>query len=254
MSRKQRKMTRSVKKAQGLERPPSSDKKPNFDTHWELDWFTPEGDQQLIINAMEDNDITLVQAPSGTGKSTTVLWKVLNDYRLRKCKQVYLIKNPTEAGDDQLGFLSGDKTSKLDAHIDVMKKIFWQFMTKEKFQNDMSAGNIVIDIPNYMLGATIDDAWIIIEEGQTMSPNTIKLLTERAGQNTKVVIVGDPKQSYSIKRRPDGLKDIVSRCTKDYNGYLISRYPGTVGYVRMSTDNNMRSDLSRFITEIYEEE
>ena len=253
MSRKQRKMTRSVKKDMGMERTPSSVKKPSLENHWNLDWFTPEGDQQLIINSMEDNNLTLIQAPSGTGKSTTVLWKALNDYRLGKCRKIYLIKNPTEAGDDQLGFLSGDKTSKLDAHVDVMKKIFWQFMTKEKFQNDLSAGNLVIDIPNYMLGATLDDCWLIIEEGQTMSPNTIKLVTERAGQNTKVVILGDPKQSYSIKRRPDGLKDIVERCTEDFEGYLVSKY-NKVGYIRMSTDNNMRSDLSQFITELYEDE
>lgn len=254
MSRRQRKMTRSRKQEEGVPRKLVSEKKVNLDNHWTLDWFQPSGDQDLIVNSIDDNDLTLVEAPSGCGKSTTVLWKALNDYRTGVFKKVYLIKTPSEAGDDLIGFLAGDKKSKLESHMDSMKTIFHQFMTKEKLENDMSAGNIVLDIPNYMLGCTIDHSVIIIEEGQTCSPATIKLVTERAGVGTKVVIVGDPKQSYSVKRRPNGLRDLVERTTRDDHGYLVSRYPNTVGYIRLESNNNMRSDLSRFITEIYEED
>ncbi len=253
MSRQQRKMTRSRKVEAGIPRTLDVHKKPNFDTHWKLDWFIPSGDQDLIIKSIDDNDLTLVEAPSGCGKSTTVLWKALTDYRKGVFSKVYLIKNPTEGGDDMLGFLAGDKTTKLTAHMQSMQSIFHQFMTKEKLENDISSGNIILDIPNYMLGCTIDNAVIIIEEGQTCSPNTIKLVTERAGVNTKVVIVGDPKQAYSVKKRPNGLSDLVKRTTREQDGYKVSRYPSTVGYVRLESNNNMRSDLSRFITEIYEE-
>lgn len=252
MSRQQRKKTRSYKIESGQER--KVEKKPSLNDHWNLDWFNPQGDQNLIVESMEENDLTLVQAPSGCGKSTTVLWKALMEYRLGNYSKIYLIKNPTEAGDDQLGFLSGDKTSKLESHMEAMKTIFHQFMTKEKLQNDIAAGNIVLDIPNYLLGRTIDDSIIVLEEGQTMSPNTIKLCSERAGTGTKVVIVGDPKQGYSVKRRPDGLEDIVRRCTREDRGYRYSRNPRRVGYIEMTSDNNMRSDLSRFITELYGDE
>jgi phosphate starvation-inducible protein PhoH len=248
-----RKMTRSRKQEAGIARVAAADKKPSFDTHWKLDWFQPSDDQCLIVDSISTNDLTLVEAPSGCGKSTTVLWKALSDYRSGVFEKVYLIKNPTEAGDDQLGFLSGDKKNKLESHMDAMKTIFHQFMTKEKLENDISSGNIVLDIPNYMLGCTIDHSIIIIEEGQTCSPATIKLVSERAGVGSKVVIVGDPKQSYSIKRRPNGLRDLVLRTTEEVHGYLVSRYPNTVGYVRLESNNNMRSDLSRFVTEIYEE-
>lgn len=252
MSRSDRKRTRRRKIEDGEER--TIKKKPGFDSHWTLDWFEPSGDQFLIVDSMDEKDLTIVQAPSGCGKSTTVLWKALNDYRSGKYRQVYLVKNPTEAGDDMLGYLQGDKDSKLSAHIESMKTIFHQFMTKEKLQNDISAGNIVIDIPNYLLGKTIDHSVIILEEGQTMSPNTIKLVTERAGEGTIVVIVGDPKQTYSIKKRPDGLNDLVRRVTKEVGGYRYSKFPKSVGYIRMEANNNMRSNLSRFITELYEED
>lgn len=253
MSRQQRKMTRSRKQEAGVPRVPHSNKKPTLDTHWSLDWFQPNEDQQLIVDSISKNELTLVEAPSGCGKSTTVLWKALNDYRSGVFSKVYLIKNPTEAGDDQLGFLSGDKSNKLEAHMKSMRTIFHQFMTKEKLENDISSGNIVLDIPNYLLGCTLDQSIIIIEEGQTCSPNTIKLVSERAGVGSKVVIVGDPKQGYSIKHRKNGLQDIVMRTTEDFNGYRVSKYPNTVGYIRLESNSNMRSDLSRFITEIYED-
>lgn len=247
-----RKMTRSRKEDIGVER--VVDKKPSFNDHWDLEWFQPSGDQHLIIESMESNFLTVVQAPSGCGKSSTVIWKALRDYQRGVYKKVILLKNPTEVGDDMLGFLSGSKEDKLSAHIESMKTIFEQFMSKEKLRNDMHAGNIIIDIPNYLLGRTLDDAIIILEEAQTMSPNTIKLCSERAGINSKVVAVGDPKQGYSVKRRPDGLADLVRRVTREDAGYRYSKYPKFVGYIRMESNNNMRSDGSRFVTEIYEDE
>jgi predicted ribonuclease YlaK len=84
-----------------------------------------------------------------------------------------------------------------------------------------------------------------------MSPETVKLCAERAGQGSKVVVVGDSKQRYSVKGRKDGLRDLIEKVTQEHAGYLIPKY-ANVGYIRMESDNNMRSSLSKFITEIYE--
>lgn len=240
--------TRKLKVEQGFEHLPPKEK---FDSQFKLDWFNPEGDQHLIVKSMDDFDLTVVDAPSGTGKSTTVLWKALSDYKQRKYQKVMLLKNPTETGDDQIGYLSGDAEDKISFHIKSMKGIFLQFMSSGKLENEIKNGNIVLDIPNYLLGSTFDDTLIILEESQTMSPNTIKLCAERAGQNSKVVVVGDSKQRYSVKSRPDGLKDLLSKVTQEHEGYRIPKY-SNVGYIRMESSNNMRSSLSKFITEIYE--
>src|SRR5690606_32373790 len=121
------------------------------------------------------------------------------------------IKNPTEAGDDQIGFLQGGAEDKISYHIHSMKGIFLQFMSAEKLDNDIKSGNIVITIPNFLLGATIERSIIIIEEAQTMSPNTIKLIAERAGEGSIVVVVGDSKQRYSVKKREDGFNDLIRK-------------------------------------------
>jgi len=238
--------TRVAKQEQGLERVVNT----KFES-LNLNWFNPINEQADIVESMNNNDLTIVDSPSGTGKSTTVLWKALKDYGAKRFNKIVLVKNPTEAGDDQIGFLTGDADNKISYHIEVMKGIFQQFMSKQKLENDLKAGNIVITIPNFLLGTTIEDAVIILEEAQTMSPNTVKLISERAGEGSIVVVVGDSNQRYSVRKREDGLKDLISRVTTRTPEGLVSAYP-SVGYVKMSSDNNMRSALSRFITEIYE--
>lgn len=240
---------RKMKQERGDER--VINKKPSFEKDWNLDWFHPEGRQHLIVESMEENPLTIVKAPSGCGKSTTILWKALNEYKNGNFRKIILIKNPTEAGDDQLGFLTGNKNDKLTSHMESMKSIFYQFMSKNKLENDISSGNIAFDIPNYLSGKTIDNTIIILEEAQMMSPNTIKLCIERAGVGSIVVVAGDSKQCYSVKKREDGLKDLIERTTYDSNGVRFSQYTNIVGYIEMESDNNMRSELSKFITEIY---
>lgn len=238
--------TRKVKQDKGIERSVN----PKFSS-FELDWFTPVGDQQKIVDSMEVNDLTIVDSPSGTGKSSTVLWKALSEYKYKAFDKIYLIKNPTEAGDDQIGFLPSSAEDKISVHMEAMKSIFYQFISKEKLENDIKAENIILTIPNFLLGRTIDRSIIILEEAQTMSPNTVKLICERAGQDSIVIVVGDSKQRYSVKKRDDGLNDLITRVTDTVNDITSSKYE-SVGYIKMTSDNNMRSSLSKFITEIYE--
>lgn len=240
-----RQRTQSVKDRNGEER------FSKHNTDWKLDWYEPHGRQIDIIDSIDGNDLTIVNAPSGCGKSSTVIYKALQDYRQNIFRKVMLIKTPVEAGEDQIGFLTGDKTQKLDAHMSSMKKLFQQFMSNNKLENDISNNNIILEIPNYLLGSTIDDTLILIEEAQTISPTTLKLCMERAGKNTKVVVVGDSKQRYSAKKRDDGFKDLIDKVTYDNHGCRFSNYDN-VGYVEMDSSHNMRSDLSRFITEIYD--
>lgn len=219
-------------------------------TDWKLDWYQPQDRQQDIVEAMNSKDLIIVNAPSGCGKSSTILYKALMDYKVGHYRKILLMKTPSESSDDLLGFLSGSKTEKLEPHMESMKKLFQQFMSNNKLENDIANSNIVLDIPNYILGSTFDNTLIILEEAQTMSPNTLKLCMERAGINSKVVVAGDSMQRYSAKKRPDGFKDLIERVTYDNYGARFSKYPN-VGYIEMDSTHNMRSELSKFITDIY---
>lgn len=221
-----------------------------LNTGWNLNWYKPEGRQRDILDCIDNCDLTIVNAPSGTGKSSTVIFKALQEYRSRNFQKVYLIKTPSEAGDDMLGYLKGGKEDKLASHMQSMKGLFLQFMDKAKLEMDIKNENIIMDVPNYLLGATLNHSLIILEEAQTMSPETIKLCCERAGEGSKVVIVGDSRQRYSAKKRDDGLQDLINKVTFQGHGTRFSNYEN-VGYVEMDSSDNKRSDLSRFIIELY---
>lgn len=218
---------------------------------YRLDEFTPVGNQEAIVRSMVWNDLTIVNAPAGTGKTTTALWKALQMLKAGDFRKLIFLKNPTEVGDDQIGFLSGDKTDKLAAHYESTKRIFQQFMTANKLENDIASGKIELNIPNYALGATWDNSIILIDEVQLMSPNTVKLLLERAGLNTRIVIMGDVNQTYAIKRRANGLGDLLDRVVPINEEGEREAIVDFIGYVEMTTADNQRSRLSQFITEVY---
>lgn len=218
---------------------------------YNLSWFKPVGSQPLIVQSMEDRDLTIIDSPSGTGKTSTVLWKALSELENKYYSHIILIKTPTEVGTDQIGFLPNSADDKISVHMEAMKSIFLDFMSLGKLETDIKNGKIVLTIPNFVLGKTFYNSLIILEEAQTMNPETIKLLSERCGEGSRVVIVGDSKQRYSVKKREDGFRDLINRVTGEYQGFRESKYDN-VGYIRMESNNNMRSSLSKFITEIYE--
>lgn len=229
--------------------------KKQFDNDWNLDWFQPKGLQIDCVEAIEKNIFTIIDGSSGCGKTSTALWWALHQIKNQNYNHLVFIKNATEVGDDAIGYLSGDEKSKVDAHMDATKRIFWEFMSKNKLENDISKGKIRLTIPNFLLGTTMSNSVVILDECQLMSPATIKLLTERCGPHTKYIILGDSTgQRYAVKNRADGLSDFIKRVTVEHHGLKWSKYEPFVGYVKMNQYDNQRSEGSKFINKLYEEE
>jgi predicted ribonuclease YlaK len=217
---------------------------------WNLDWFEPKGRQAHIIESIDYCTFTVIDGPSGSGKTSCALYKALSDMKDHQYRQLVFIKNPTEVGDDQIGFLSGSEQDKLVAHYETTKRIFYNFISKGKLDSDIRAERIRLTIPNFLLGATLDDAIIILDESQLMSPATVKLLLERIGKNSKYIILGDSYQRYAVKKRSDGFSDLISRVTYDNHGTLFAKYED-FSYIKLTRDENMRSDGSKLINYIY---
>lgn len=227
--------------------------KEHNEDNWNLDWFKPEGMQHEIIESINKNVFTLVNGPSGVGKTSTALWKALSALKNRDYAELVFAKNPTEAGDDKIGFLSGDEQDKLQAHYETTKLIFQNFMTTQKLENDLKQ-KIRLTIPNFLLGATFDNAIVLLDECQLMSKDTVKLLLERCGKHTKYVVMGDSRQRYAVSKRNDGFADLINKVTVEHQGIRVSKHPSMFGYVKLSRADNQRSEGSKFINKIYEEE
>ena len=216
---------------------------------YKLDWFKPSARQQDIVDAIDQYDWVGVQAPSGCGKTTTVVWKALSLLG-KGYRKIIFVKNPTEAGDDQIGFLTGGESSKLEPHFDSMRGVFLDFMNKGKLESDEKNLNIQFKIPNFLLGATLSDAIVILDECQTYSPNTMKLLMERVDDSCKLICLGDKNQQYSVKKRKDGFTDFLDRVTQVDAQGRHSIEP-LFKYVELTTSENKRSAISKCVTEIY---
>lgn len=223
-------------------------------TKYDLSWFKPTNGQSEIIYSECINDLTIVQGSSGCGKSTTAIQIGLKGLQEGRYRHIVFIKTPDECGEDQIGYLSGSENQKLDTHFEAMRSIFYDFMSPQKLELEEKRGNIKFTIPNFIKGKTIYDSLVIIDEGQSISPKTLKLLLERLGNGSKCILLGDKYQDYSAKRRDDGLTHLVNMVThKDDEGKRISRVD-TIGYVELPASENMRSDISKLIVSLYEKE
>ena len=223
-------------------------RKKSFSNDWKLDWFELRGRQALIAESYDENIFTIIDGASGTGKTTTALYLAFLGLKNRVYDNLIFIKNPTESGDDEIGLLPGDIDEKISPHAATTKRIFKGFMSEDKLETDIASEKLRVIIPNFEQGATYDNTIVIIDEAQNMSPKTIKLLTERCGINTKYLIMGDSMQCYAVNNRDNGFNDLIQRtCPQGY-----STKTGMIGYIKLTSDENQRSDGSKFITKLYE--
>lgn len=215
-------------------------------------WFSPTDAQKRLIQSMQENPLTLCDASSGVGKSTTVIYHALRELSAGNYSQIVFIKTPNESSDDPIGFLPNSATDKISVHMEATRSVFRDFMSKAKLELEEKREKIVLTIPNFIQGKTLTNCFVIIDEAQSISPKILKLLLERCGEDSTYVVLGDKYQCYSYKKRDNGLKDLIDKVTVVEDGERKSKEP-LIGYVEMTAKDNMRSDLSRRVVEIYEE-
>lgn len=218
---------------------------------YDLSWFKPSVAQKSIIYGMSNHRCTIVEAPSGCGKSSTIIFQALKMMKTGKFDKILFIKTPSTLGLDDLGALSTNEV-KFDVHLEAMRSIFHSFMSPEKLEMEERLGRIEFKFPNWCGGETWDKYLVVIDENQWISPEINKLLLERCTDKTVVVVAGDSKQRYSTKWRKDGFTDLIQRVTEvNEDGERVASNE-LFHYVRLTHSENRRGDFSRFITENYD--
>lgn len=188
-----------------------------------LNEFVLTGSQKELVNKINGNVITFVDSEAGTGKSSAVLYSFCKEYLLDKQKQIVVIRTPVEAGPDKIGFLPSDLASKCAPHFSSSKALLEQFLGKGVVETDMDH-RIFFRVPNFCLGATYDNSLILIDEAQQLQPIILKLLLERIGLNTKVVVAGCSSQLYIKDKDRNALADAIKRFFVEEDGEKIPKY------------------------------
>ena len=245
------KQTRSQQKRDPrLEQKPLHKEKYVKETVNGLTQFKPTEKQRQMLDVIRYNTLSVVEAPAGTGKTSTVLWDYCQEYLRDPTKKIVVVRTPVEAASlDKVGFLPNSLQEKCAPHFESTKRILEEFSGKNKVECDMDQ-RIFFKIPNYMVGSTIDNALILIDEGQLMQPMIMKLILERLGLNSRCSVVGDASQIYANEREAklrNGLSDMIYRFFDDDMKPL---YPD-VGYFSFDVEDVQRSEIVKTVISAY---
>lgn len=169
--------------------------------------------QKQFAKLITDKEIVIASGPAGTGKSYVAIARAIE--LLQNSSNPYkkiIISKPAIEAEEKHGFLPGDMKEKMEPYVassvDIIDKILGQG-TRNKL---VEAGLIQIEALAYIRGKSIDNAILIMEEAQNMSPNQVKTLLTRIGDNSKFVISGDIDQSDKYRDvTQSGLYDIMAR-------------------------------------------
>jgi phosphate starvation-inducible PhoH-like protein len=144
--------------------------------------------------------------PAGTGKTYTGIAIAVKALKDKIVKKIILTRPAVEAG-ESLGFLPGDMKEKLDPYMQPLYDALKEMIDTDKLNEYMKRGVIEIAPLAYMRGRTLDDAFVILDEGQNTTHNQMKMFLTRMGVNAKFMINGDPGQIDLPRRVMSGLKE-----------------------------------------------
>lgn len=211
--------------------------------------------QKACLKVINNNIITFIEAKAGTGKSFSALYHAVLTYLREPTQRIIVIRTPMEATlHDKVGFLPDSLDSKLAPHFASTKAILEELLNPQKVDADVNGPykRIQFLVPNFILGSTIDNATIIIDESQTLNPVIMKLLLERIGENSKMIVLGDPSQVYSSNKDRQGMRDAITKFFEvDENGSVGKAKYDDIGYFQFGIEDCMRSDIVKTVLTAY---
>jgi len=168
--------------------------------------------QENYILALLDQDIDVVvgTGPAGTGKTYLATLAAIQALRSKQCERIILTRPAITVDDEKHGFLPGDLNQKMEPWTRPLLDVFREFYHVKEIEHMIQEQIIEISPLAFMRGRTFKNAWAILDEAQNATPNQIKMLLTRIGENSKIVITGDIEQS-DRKRSDNGLTDLEQR-------------------------------------------
>jgi phosphate starvation-inducible PhoH-like protein len=168
--------------------------------------------QSDYIKSLRENDIVMALGPAGTGKSFLAVSVAITMLMEKKVERVILSRPAVEAG-EKLGFLPGDMKEKVDPYLRPLYDALYELFGFEKIDKKIETGEIEIAPLAFMRGRTLKNCFAILDEAQNATETQIKMFLTRIGENSKLVVNGDPSQVDLINKSHSGLlksKNILS--------------------------------------------
>ncbi|HZT79519.1 MAG TPA: PhoH family protein [Gemmataceae bacterium] len=207
-------------------------------------YLRPRTDGQgRYVRAMREHDLVLCIGPAGTGKTYLAVGMAVSLLRQGQVKKIVLVRPAVEAG-ERLGFLPGDLVAKINPYLRPLFDALNDLMEHEQVRRYMDNDIIEIVPLAYMRGRTLNQAVIILDEGQNATVPQMKMFLTRMGQGSKIIVTGDVTQVDLPRQTRNGLTDAVQR---------LRNIPG-IGVVYLDESDIVRNPLVQRIVQAYEAE
>ena len=161
--------------------------------------------QLKMVASIQKNDLLFAVGPAGSGKTYTAVALAVKALKERVVKKIILTRPAVEAGEN-LGFLPGDLKEKLDPYLQPLYDALRDMIPSEKLSEYLESGVIQIAPLGFMRGRTLDQAFVILDEGQNTTQSQIKMFLTRMGRSAKFIVTGDVTQVDLPKNQDSGLK------------------------------------------------
>ena len=200
--------------------------------------------QAHYMRQLVSNDMIFALGPAGTGKTYLAVAQAVAQLITGSVQRLILSRPAVEAG-EKLGFLPGDMKEKVDPYLRPLYDALYDCLPAEQVERRIASGEIEIAPIAFMRGRTLADSFIILDEAQNTTREQMKMFLTRFGQNSRMVICGDPRQ-VDIPGGPgmSGLNDAVQRL-EGVEGF---------GTIRFTAADVVRHPIVGRIVEAYEGE
>jgi phosphate starvation-inducible PhoH-like protein len=204
--------------------------------------------QKKYVQALKENEIIISTGPAGTGKTFLAVAVALTMLLEKKIERIILSRPAVEAG-ERLGFLPGDMRDKVDPYLRPLYDSLYDLLDFEKIQKKIEVGDIEIAPLAFMRGRTLKNSFAILDEAQNATDTQIKMFLTRIGENSKIVINGDPSQTDLPNKSLSGLnrsKKLLGHLKEisvvDFDHSDVVRHPLVSKIVKAYSDQKTDND------------
>jgi phosphate starvation-inducible PhoH-like protein len=206
--------------------------------------------QEKYINSLNDKNINLLfcLGPAGTGKTLFACNYAIDKIIDKSIKKI-IITRPTITVEENMGFLPGNINEKMRPFMNPIYDVFLERFTKKELETLINHNVLEIAPLGFIQGRTFKDSIIIADEMQNSSPNQMFMLLTRIGENSKMILTGDPLQTC-IYNSNNGLVDIVQKLNKKYDN-CNNMYNDGIKLIKLEAPDIQRHNLVYTINNLY---
>ena len=197
--------------------------------------------QDAYVRALKRHALVFATGPAGTGKTWLAVAQAIQLFERKEVDRIILSRPAVEAG-ERLGFLPGDMREKVDPYLRPIFDALYDLMDARIVERALQTGEIEIAPLAFMRGRTLSNAAVILDEAQNTTSMQMKMMLTRLGENSRMVVTGDPSQVDLPPGQTSGLAEAVR---------LLEGIEG-IGHVAFSAADVIRHELVARIVEAYD--